>query len=91
MATEGRLINPLRYLRDAINTQIYVRLKDGSEYMGTLVMTDSTMNLVLDDTIELRGGGKRVVAKIGKAMIRGSMIQYISFNPDIAAEEALTS
>ncbi|MEB3774184.1 MAG: U6 snRNA-associated Sm-like protein LSm6 [Desulfurococcales archaeon] len=91
MAVEGRLVNPLRYLRDAVNTQIYVRLKDGSEYMGTLIMTDSTMNLVLDDTVELRGGGKRIVAKIGKAMIRGSMIQYISFNPDIAAEEALTS
>lgn len=87
---ETRPVNPLRYLRDAVNTQIYVRLKDGSEYLGTLLVTDSTMNLILDDTIELRGGGKRIVAKIGKAMIRGSMVQYISFNPDVAAEEALT-
>ena len=77
-------------MRDAVNTQIYVRLKDGSEYIGTLLMTDSTMNLILDDTIEVRGGGKRIAARIGKAMIRGSMIQYISFNPDIAAEDALT-
>ena len=87
---EVRPVNPLKYLRDAVDSQIYVRLKDGSEYVGVLTVTDSTMNLILEDSVELRGGGKRIVAKIGKAMIRGSMIQYISFNPEIAAEEALT-
>ncbi len=69
--------------------QIYVRLKDGSEYMGTLLATDSTMNLVLDDTVLLEDDGKTIRARIGKALIRGSMIEYISFNPEIAAEEAL--
>lgn len=83
-------MNPLRLLREAVNTQIYVKLKDGSEYVGVLKVTDSTMNLVLEDAVELRGGGKEIVAKVGKVLIRGSMIQYISFNPDIAAEEALT-
>ena len=81
--------NPLRFLRSHVNKQIYVRLKDGSEYMGTLIATDSTMNLVLDDTVMLEGGGKTIKAKIGKALIRGSMVEYISFNPDIAAREAL--
>ncbi len=69
--------------------QIYVRLKDGSEYMGTLLATDSTMNLVLDDTVLLEDDGKTIRARIGKALIRGSMIEYISFNPEVAAEEAL--
>ncbi len=80
---------PLKYLRDAIETQIYVKLKDGSEYVGTLKVTDKTMNLILENTVEVRGG-KQVVAKIGRALIRGSMVQYISFNPEIAAGDALT-
>jgi small nuclear ribonucleoprotein len=80
---------PLRYLRQHLKKQIYVRLKDGSEYLGTLIATDSTMNLVLDDTMLLENDGKTVRARLGKALIRGSMIEYISFNPEIAAEEAL--
>ncbi len=81
--------NPLGYLRRHMKKQIYVRLKDGSEYMGTLLATDSTMNLVLDDTVLLEDDGKTIRARIGKALIRGSMIEYISFNPEVAAEEAL--
>jgi len=72
-----------------VNSQVYVKLKDGSEYVGILRVTDSTMNLILDDVIEVRGG-KQVVAKLGRALIRGSMIQYISFNPELAAGQALT-
>jgi len=72
------------------NKEIYVRLKDGSEYIGKLIATDSTMNLVLDDAKRLQGGGKEVKAVLGKVFIRGSMIQYISFEPEKAAYEALT-
>ncbi|MFZ8792596.1 MAG: U6 snRNA-associated Sm-like protein LSm6 [Acidilobaceae archaeon] len=82
------LVNPLKYLRDAVNSPIYVKLKDGSEYVGVLRVYDSTMNLVLEEVVEVKGG-KQVVAKLGRVMIRGSMIQYISFNPELAAEQAL--
>ena len=82
-------LNPIRYLRNATNKEIYVRLKDGSEYIGVLVATDNTMNLVLDNAKRLQGGGKEVKAVLGKVLIRGSMIQYISFDPDKAAAEAL--
>ncbi|MCS7106530.1 MAG: U6 snRNA-associated Sm-like protein LSm6 [Acidilobaceae archaeon] len=81
--------NPMRYLREAINTQIYVKLKDGTEYVGVLRVTDATMNLILDDAVEVRGG-KQIVARIGRVLIRGSTLQYISFNPEIAAEQALS-
>ncbi|MCX8196395.1 MAG: U6 snRNA-associated Sm-like protein LSm6 [Acidilobaceae archaeon] len=81
--------NPMRYLREAINTQIYVKLKDGSEYVGILRVTDSTMNLILDEAVEVKGG-KQVVTRIGRMLIRGSTLQYISFNPEIAAEQALS-
>ena len=80
---------PIRYLRNALNREIYVRLKDGSEYIGVLIATDSTMNIVLDQAKRLQGGGKEVKAVLGKVFIRGSMIQYVSFDPDIAAREAL--
>ncbi|MFP3144604.1 MAG: U6 snRNA-associated Sm-like protein LSm6 [Caldisphaera sp.] len=89
MPGENKSVSPMKYLRDAIDTQVYVRLKDGSEFVGTLKMTDSTMNLILDDSIEVKDG-KQVVAKIGKILIRGSMVQYISFTPDVAAGEALS-
>ncbi|AFZ70756.1 small nuclear ribonucleoprotein [Caldisphaera lagunensis DSM 15908] len=88
MSGENKTISPMKYLRDALNAQVYVRLKDGSEFVGILKMTDSTMNLILEDSIEVKDG-KQVVAKIGKILIRGSMIQYISFTPEIAAGEAI--
>ena len=83
-------LNPIRYLRNMTNKEVYVRLKDGSEYIGKLVATDTTMNLVLDEAKRLQGGGKEVKAVLGKVFIRGSMIQYISFEPEKAALEALT-
>ena len=83
-------VNPMKVLKEAVNSRIYVKLKDGSEYIGVLTATDSTMNLILDDVVEVADGGRRIVAKIGKALIRGSMIEFVSFNPELAAEEALT-
>lgn len=81
-----KVANPLKYLKEAVDTQVYVKLKDGTEYIGLLRVTDSTMNLVMDDSIEVKDG-KQVVAKLGRVLIRGSMIQYISFNPEKAAPD----
>ncbi|MFP3172643.1 MAG: U6 snRNA-associated Sm-like protein LSm6 [Acidilobus sp.] len=83
---EKKVMNPLRYLREAVSTQIYVKLKDGTEYVGLLLVTDSTMNLVLDDSVEVKDG-RQVVAKLGKILIRGSVVQYVSFNPELAAPD----
>lgn len=82
-----RTINPLRYLREAIGKPIFVKLKDGTEYIGVLKVTDRTMNLVLSDTAEVREGGKQLVARYGDVLIRGSMVLYISFNPERAAPD----
>ncbi len=78
--------NPLRYLRDAIGRPVFVKLKDGTEYVGILKVTDRTMNLILSNTAEVKDGGK-LVAKYGDVLIRGSMVLYISFNPEQAAPE----
>ena len=84
-----QLVNPFKFLREAVDSRIYVKLKDGSEYVGTLIATDATMNLILDDAIEVAEGGRRVVAKVGRILIKGSMVEFISFNPELAAEGAL--
>ncbi len=78
--------NPLRYLREAIGKIVFVKLKDGTEYVGMLKVTDRTMNLILSNTAEVKDGG-RLVAKYGNVLIRGSMVLYISFNPEQAAPE----
>ena len=85
MAAEAKGVPPLRYLRSARGKPIYVKLKDGSEYVGVLKMTDRTMNIVLGDTAELRNSGQAIAARYGDVFIRGSMILYISFDADKAA------
>lgn len=57
-----------------------VKIKEGSEFVGRLVMTDPTMNVVLEDATEYTDGGKDVVAKYGRIFIRGSQILYISID-----------
>jgi len=81
----AKLVPPLRYLRGAVGRPIYVKLKDGSEYVGVLRMTDRTMNIVLSDTAELKNSGQSIAARYGDVFIRGSMILYISFDADKAA------
>lgn len=82
-----RSVNPLKYLREAVGKPIFVKLKDGTEYVGVLKVTDRTMNLVLSNTAEVRDGGKQLVARYGDVLIRGSMVLYISFNPERAAPD----
>ena len=81
MAPAQKPASPLRILRDAINHTILVKLKDGSEYIGKLEMTDNTMNLVLEDCEEVSEGKLKV--KYGKVLIRGSQILFISIDYDI--------
>ena len=81
-----QLVNPLKYLREAVNSRIYVRLKDGTEYVGVLVATDNTMNLMLDDAIQVADGGKRLVARMGRVRVKGAMVEIISFNPEEAVD-----
>lgn len=81
-----QLVNPLKYLREAVNSRIYVRLKDGTEYVGVLVATDNTMNLMLDDAIQVADGGRRLVARMGRVLVKGAMVEIISFNPEEAVD-----
>ena len=77
--------NPLRVLREAIGRIVLVKLKDGSEYIGRLEMTDSTMNLVLTDCAEVHEGTNEPKVKYGSVLIRGSHVLFVSVDYDMHA------
>ncbi|PSN91770.1 hypothetical protein B9Q03_03270 [Candidatus Marsarchaeota G2 archaeon OSP_D] len=75
-----RVDPPPKYIRNALNTEVLVRLKDGSEFVGKLVDYDSVMNLILEDSKEVdRDGNPRI--NLGKVMIRGSQIIFVRVAP----------
>jgi small nuclear ribonucleoprotein len=67
---------PTKYIRNALNTEILVRLKDGSQFMGKLVNFDSVMNLILLESKEVDKDGTPHI-NLGKVMIRGSNIIFV--------------
>ena len=73
--------SPLKMLNKAVNNLVLIRLKDGKEYRGYLVETDSYMNLVLSSAEELKEGDP--IAKFGEVFIRGNNILFIK--PDLSA------
>ena len=44
--------NPLRALQKKLNSNILIRLKDGTEYKGKLKEYDNFMNVILTDASE---------------------------------------
>lgn len=75
-----RVEPPPKYIKNALNTEVLVRLKDGSEFVGKLVDYDSVMNLILEDSKEVdRDGNPRI--NLGRVMIRGSQIIFVRVSP----------
>jgi small nuclear ribonucleoprotein len=62
----------------ATSKTVMVKLKDGSEFIGRLDITDGTMNVVLSDAVQVKEGSNEPATKFGKILIRGSQILYIS-------------
>ena len=73
---QTKVENPLKVLRSATGKLVLVKLKDGSEYVGTLEQTDTTMNLILRDCVEVSGDSVKV--RYGRVLIRGSNVLYVS-------------
>jgi small nuclear ribonucleoprotein len=70
--------SPIKVLRSATSKSVMVKLKDGSEFIGRLDITDGTMNVVLSDAVQVKEGSNEPATKFGKILIRGSQILYIS-------------
>jgi len=73
--------NPLNILQNAQNSQILLRLKDGTEYKGLLKEIDAYMNMILEDATEIMDGSP--VAKYNEIFIRGNNLLFIK--PDASA------
>ena len=67
--------NPLHILQAAQNSQILLRLKDGTEYRGLLKEIDAYMNMILENCTELMDGSP--VAKYNEIFIRGNNLLFI--------------
>ena len=66
---------PFDLLNNNIDKEILVVLKENISYRGVLRGYDIHMNLVLDNTIEIKDSSE---SKIGKILIRGDNILYLS-------------
>ena len=77
VAQQRITLTPLKVLRGAMNKTVLVKVKENTEFVGKLIMTDPTMNVVLEEATEYKYGGAEVVAKYGKILVRGSQILYI--------------
>jgi len=69
---------PLEILQRSVDSEILVQLKDGTQYLGTLLETDTYMNMVLADAKEMHDN--QMVARFGEIFVRGNNILYIKPN-----------
>ena len=67
--------NPLQILQAAQNSEILLRLKDGTEYRGLLKEIDAYMNMILENATEIMDGSP--VAKYNEIFIRGNNLLFI--------------
>lgn len=72
---QPKLKNPLHILQNAQNSEILLRLKDGTEYKGLLKEIDAYMNMILEDATEIMDGSP--VAKYNEIFIRGNNLLFI--------------
>ena len=72
---QPRSKNPLHILQNSQNSQILIRLKDGTEYKGLLKEIDAYMNMILEDATEIMDGSP--VAKYNEIFIRGNNLLFI--------------
>ena len=72
---------PLRLLQKSVESRIFVKLKDGTEYVGRLERSDISMNLILSEAMQVSSANEPI-ANYGKILIRGNNILYISVEPN---------
>ena len=69
------MVLPLNVLEKTLNKKLSLLLKDGRILEGTLVGFDDYMNMVLEDTEELKEENQR---RLGTVVLRGNNIISIS-------------
>lgn len=72
-------VRALQLLNAWLGKDVLVELKWGERFKGRLTSFDSYMNMVLDNTKEIREDGEKELSRI---VIRGNNIVFISRLPE---------
>ncbi|MEN3047248.1 MAG: LSM domain-containing protein [Candidatus Caldarchaeales archaeon] len=67
---------PIEVLRNSVNREVRVVLKNEAEYVGRLIEVDAYMNLVLERVEEYVNGNRR--ASYPHLLIRGNNVVYVA-------------
>lgn len=81
MKTQQKTMLPIDFLKTHNGKNVFVKLKDGSEYMGKLKIIDPSMNVVLSEVKEVTETNK-VLTILGNVFIRGSNLLFVSIEPE---------
>lgn len=73
---DNNMSRPLDTLNKARNKRVLVELKNGRQYLGTLIAFDIHINTVLEEAEERIDG--EVKRKLGTVFVRGDTITMIS-------------
>ena len=73
-----RPASPLSYLKKAHGGEVVIRLKNGTQIQGRLLVCDDMMNVVLSSAAELDSGSKKPIRNVGDLFIRGNNILFIT-------------
>lgn len=68
--------SPLKILKSSEGNVVLVKTKGGYEYIGLLELADGVMNVVLRDCTEYNENEPTM--RLGKVIIRGSNIEFVS-------------
>lgn len=71
------MVKPAGFLNQHLDDKVELLLKDGSTIKGTLIGYDDHMNLVLENSEELKEDKHR---KIGTIVLRGNNV--VTINPE---------
>jgi len=80
--------SPLKVLKASEGNIVLVKTKGGYEYIGVLELADGVMNVVLRDCVEYNEN--KPTMRLGKVIIRGSNIEFVSVDYARVAPEKIT-
>jgi small nuclear ribonucleoprotein len=67
---------PFDLLNKALNKQVLIRLKNGTNIRGRITSFDAHMNTVIEDAEELEDGALKT--KLGTILLRGGNVLFVS-------------
>lgn len=67
---------PLDLLNNSKGQEVFVQLRNGKQFTGTLLAFDIHINLVLDNTKEMQDGEMK--KSLGVTFVRGTEVLFVS-------------